>query len=407
MRRAPRACEGAARGEGVPASDRARVGESPRYKARTARLRGSGAGRRGPRKRPSRGVGRSPTLDEKRIGPAFLTDRRCRTVPRVNPRSVTEREKHGLDRRDERRVVATRQIRAPDRSREQRIADEQVRVGSNRPACPTCRSRSVRHFEAHASWTMPRRVMRSGLDITERKCVVGCVELVDRGGRRVHAKSEHCAVLYGPFVEKQVVAVKVDRDAEHLLGTMNAGDVIYVRVRQQDPVELDVLRRGKRQERVDLVPWIDQNPLARPWTRHDEPILEERSNRRALDYDHRVILAILDDMMFTSKIRTTAKQLGVAVSIARTRDGALADMRAQHPSLVILDLNNPRTDPIGTVIEMKADPALAAIATIGFSHHTQTEAIDAARRAGVGEVLARGAFFERLPDFLTRATSRS
>ena len=29
--------------------------------ARTARLRGSGAGRRGPRKRPSRGVGQSPT----------------------------------------------------------------------------------------------------------------------------------------------------------------------------------------------------------------------------------------------------------------------------------------------------------------------------------------------------------
>ena len=31
------------------------------YQARTARLRGSGAGHRGPRKRPSRGVGRSPT----------------------------------------------------------------------------------------------------------------------------------------------------------------------------------------------------------------------------------------------------------------------------------------------------------------------------------------------------------
>jgi PleD family two-component response regulator len=116
-----------------------------------------------------------------------------------------------------------------------------------------------------------------------------------------------------------------------------------------------------------------------------------------------VILAILDDLMFTSKIKATAKQLGVAVSFARSRDGALADMHAQRPSLVILDLNNPRTDPIGTVKAMKADPDLSAIATVGFSQHTQTDAIDAARRAGVNEVLARGAFFERLPDFLTRA----
>lgn len=108
--------------------------------------------------------------------------------------------------------------------------------------------------------------------------------------------------------------------------------------------------------------------------------------------------------MFTSKIKTTARQLGVAVSVARSRDRALADMRAQHPTLVILDLNNPRTDPLGTVAEMKADPVLASIATVGFSHHTQTDTIAAARRAGVGEVLARGAFFERLPDLIARVS---
>jgi CheY-like chemotaxis protein len=116
-----------------------------------------------------------------------------------------------------------------------------------------------------------------------------------------------------------------------------------------------------------------------------------------------VILAILDDLMFTSKIKTTARQLGIAVSIARSRDGALADMRAQHPSLVILDLNNPRTDPFGTVAEMKADPDLASIATVGFSHHSQTDTIAAARQAGVDQVLARSAFSDRLGEILTSA----
>jgi CheY-like chemotaxis protein len=117
-----------------------------------------------------------------------------------------------------------------------------------------------------------------------------------------------------------------------------------------------------------------------------------------------VILAILDDLMFTSKIKTTATQLGVPVAFARSSAAALADMRNSTPSLVILDLNNPRTDPLGTVAAMKADPALASIKTVGFASHVQADVIDAARRAGVGEVMARSAFTQRLPDILLNRT---
>ena len=116
-----------------------------------------------------------------------------------------------------------------------------------------------------------------------------------------------------------------------------------------------------------------------------------------------MILAVLDDLLFTSKIRTTANQLGVPVAFARSSEGALADMRKSPPTLVILDLNNPRTDPLGTVGSMKADPALAAIPTVGFASHVQTDVIEAARRAGVGEVMARSAFVQKLPEILERA----
>ena len=51
---------------------------------------------------------------------------------------------------------------------------------------------------------------------------------------------------------------------------------------------------------------------------------------------------------------------------------------------------------------MRADPALAAIPTVGFASHVQTDVIEAARRAGVGEVLARSAFTQRLPEILGR-----
>lgn len=116
-----------------------------------------------------------------------------------------------------------------------------------------------------------------------------------------------------------------------------------------------------------------------------------------------MILAVLDDLMFTSKIKTTATQLGVTVAFARSSQAALEAMRASAPSLVILDLNSPRVDPLGTVAAMRQDDALARIPTLGFVSHVQTELIDAARQAGVGEVLARSAFTMRLADILRQA----
>jgi PleD family two-component response regulator len=113
-----------------------------------------------------------------------------------------------------------------------------------------------------------------------------------------------------------------------------------------------------------------------------------------------MILAVLDDLMFTSKIKTTATQLGVNVAFARSADAALSAMRNETPSLVILDLNNARTMPLAIVAGMKQDPALAAIPTVGYASHVQTDVIEAARRAGVGEVLARSAFTQRLAEIL-------
>src|SRR6476620_2019624 len=72
-----------------------------------------------------------------------------------------------------------------------------------------------------------------------------------------------------------------------------------------------------------------------------------------------MIVAVLDDLMFSSKIKAAAQQLGVRVVFARSLESALAEIRKSPPSLVVLDLNNPRTDPLGIVAAMKQDAALA------------------------------------------------
>jgi PleD family two-component response regulator len=115
-----------------------------------------------------------------------------------------------------------------------------------------------------------------------------------------------------------------------------------------------------------------------------------------------MILAVLDDLMFSSKIKTAATQLGVPLAFARSSAAALAEMRKNTPTLVIFDLNNPRTDPLGTIAAMHADPALSAIPTVGYVSHVDTDVINAARQAGVTEVLARSAFTTQLAEILKR-----
>ena len=303
---------------------------------------------------------------------------------------VTKRKQNSPDGGDERCMVATRQVRASDRSREQRVADEQV--------LDDRRARTA-HLEADSAWTMTRGVKRASLAAAERDDLPRRIELVD-WRRRIHVKTEHHAHLDGTLVEKEVVTVEIHRDTQRPLGSADAGHVIDVSVGEQNAADRQRLPVGEGEQASHLISRIDQHGITRALAPDHESVLEERPDGLRLDYDHMVILAILDDLMFTSKIKLAASEIGVPVGFARSAESALAEMRKNPPALVILDLNNPRTDPLGTVAAMKADAKLAGIPTLGFVSHVDTVTIDAARRAGVGDILARSAFAQRLPGIL-------
>ena len=117
-----------------------------------------------------------------------------------------------------------------------------------------------------------------------------------------------------------------------------------------------------------------------------------------------MILAAVDDLLFSSKIRTTAKQSGVELLFARTPSEILEQTRALRPSLVIFDLNSAKADPVHTIATLKQDPELASIRTLGFVSHVHTDLIDEARRAGLDDVMARSAFASRLAEILLAAS---
>ena len=115
-----------------------------------------------------------------------------------------------------------------------------------------------------------------------------------------------------------------------------------------------------------------------------------------------MIVCVVDDLIFSIKISTAAKALGVEVYFERTPAQVLPRVREKQPSLVIFDLNSTKLRPLETIAAMKADPSLATIPTLGYVSHVETGTIAAARKAGVDEVLARSAFSERLGEILTR-----
>jgi len=113
-----------------------------------------------------------------------------------------------------------------------------------------------------------------------------------------------------------------------------------------------------------------------------------------------MILAALDDLLFTSRIRAAAKGLGAQVRFAKTTAEAVDVARSARPRLVLLDLNARRLDPLVALTEIKSDPELAGLRVVGFVSHVQADTIAAAKAAGIDEVMSRSAFVSRLPHLL-------
>ena len=109
-----------------------------------------------------------------------------------------------------------------------------------------------------------------------------------------------------------------------------------------------------------------------------------------------MIVAVIDDLFFSIKIKTAAKTLGAEVYFERAPDQVLESIRSKAPRLVIFDLDSAKMRPMDAIAAMKADPALRHVPTLGFVSHVHAVVIAGARAAGIDQVLARSAFVERL-----------
>jgi PleD family two-component response regulator len=118
-----------------------------------------------------------------------------------------------------------------------------------------------------------------------------------------------------------------------------------------------------------------------------------------------MIIAVLDDLFFSIKIKTAAKTLETEIHFERTPGQVIESIRSKAPRLVILDLDSMKMRPMEVIAALKSDAALREIPTLGFVSHVHDDVIARARAAGIDQVLARSAFVNGLASILKPESS--
>ena len=103
------------------------------------------------------------------------------------------------------------------------------------------------------------------------------------------------------------------------------------------------------------------------------------------------ILVLVRDLLFQSRITAAAKAANQKYEVIREPSA----LQLKQGRLLIADLNQPGVIPAAAEWIKTTGGK-----TIGFVSHVDTDAIAAARAAGIENVMARGAFAAQLPILL-------
>jgi hypothetical protein len=116
-------------------------------------------------------------------------------------------------------------------------------------------------------------------------------------------------------------------------------------------------------------------------------------------------LLLSRDLIFTSKIKGTAAELGYPMLVAGTDSLARSMIEAYRPQVVLVDLTaGPIVAPSALIAYQEiAGPEVWFVA---FGSHLDVDALTAAKTAGCHEVLPRSRFAAELPALMRRYFSQ-
>jgi CheY-like chemotaxis protein len=120
------------------------------------------------------------------------------------------------------------------------------------------------------------------------------------------------------------------------------------------------------------------------------------------------VLALVDDLLFLSRIREAARGTGLEIRPVGRSSDLLAGVR-DGGRLVLVDADSGRLPWAEAVAALRREqpPAPTPIPVVAFFSHVNTGRVETARAAGCDRVLARGTFVKELPGILAATAAPS
>lgn len=107
------------------------------------------------------------------------------------------------------------------------------------------------------------------------------------------------------------------------------------------------------------------------------------------------VVAVLNDLIFETRIRSTAQTLGIECTIVRSLGALPAELVRIHPNLLVVDLNTA-----GVEIVAAAKAHLVRPYVVAYVSHVDQDLAKQATEAGADQVLPRSRFSAELPRIL-------
>jgi len=110
------------------------------------------------------------------------------------------------------------------------------------------------------------------------------------------------------------------------------------------------------------------------------------------------IVAVVDDLIFATKINATASSLGLAVTVMKSGGDVIGALDGTSVGLLIVDLDLPPGRAVAVIRAAAGHDSRPRI--LAYVSHVREDLARAAADAGADEVMPRSRFHRELPTIL-------
>ena len=120
-----------------------------------------------------------------------------------------------------------------------------------------------------------------------------------------------------------------------------------------------------------------------------------------------IVWGVVSNILFWSKIKGGLQRSGYPLRRIRTDLELMETLKAETPSVIIVDMGNEAMNAFAVIQTLKADEEYQSIPILAFCNHDDVAAFTRARTLGANKVVTNGVFSVSMDDLVTELIENS